>query len=171
MAVTDLIPWRRRKNNIQVHRERDVDDWFGSFQREMHQLMDRFVGGFDMEPLGWGTTVGHGDFVPRLDVSENDKSVTVTAELPGVDEKDIDVTVARDSLTIKGSKHEESEENGKDLHRLERRYGSFQRVVPLPAEVDRDKAEADFRKGVLRITLPKTAAAQHARKKITVKPT
>jgi HSP20 family protein len=86
-----------------------------------------------------------------------------------MDEKDIDITLSSDSLTIRGEKKEESEENDKDFFRMECRYGSFHRVIPLSAEVDEAKAQADFKKGVLKITLPKTAKAQQARKKIEIK--
>ena len=166
MTMTDLIPWRRRKGNLEVRRERG--DWMGSFHREVDNLIDRFFGDFRTGPLGYSEHFGD-DFMPRVDISENDKAIKVTAELPGMDEKDIDITLTHDSLTIKGEKKEETEEKEKDFYRMERRYGSFHRVIPLSTEVDETKAEADFKKGVLRITLPKTAEAQQARKKIEVK--
>jgi HSP20 family protein len=169
MAMTNLIPWRRNKNNMQIHRDREMDDWMGSFHREMNHLMSRFFHGFDLEPWGWANGAGSGAFLPHVDVSENDKAIKVTAELPGMDEKDIDITLTRDSLTIKGEKKEESEEKDKDLYRMERRYGSFHRVIPLSADVDESKVGADFKKGVLKITLPKTPEAQHARKRIEIK--
>ena len=169
MTMTDLMPWRRRRNNIQVRREREYDDWAGSFHREMNQLMNRFFHGFDMEPWGRADGFAGGDFSPRVNISEDDMAIKVTAELPGMDEKDIDITLSSDSLTIKGEKKEESEERDRDVFRMERRYGSFHRVIPLSAEVDESKAQADFKKGVLKITLPKTAQAQQARKKIEIK--
>jgi HSP20 family protein len=169
MAMTDLIPWRRRRNNMQVRNDRDVDDWFGSFHREMNHVMDRFFSGFDIEPWGRANGAGNGTFVPHVDVSETDKAVKVTAELPGMDEKDIDVTLSGDSLIIQGEKKEESEQKDKDFYRIERRYGSFQRVIPLSTDVDESKVRAGFKKGVLKITLPKTAEAQQARKKIEIK--
>jgi HSP20 family protein len=110
-----------------------------------------------------------GDFMPRVDVSETDKVIKVTVELPGMNEDDIDLTLSRESLTIRGEKKEESEENDRDFYRMERCYGSFSRVIPLSAEVDEGKAQADFNKGVLKITLPKTAEAQRSRKKIEIK--
>jgi HSP20 family protein len=166
MAITDLVPWRRRKGDISERRE--YDDMIGSFYRDMNNLVDRFFGGFDIEPFGGGESLS-GEFMPRVDVTENDKEIKVTAELPGMDEKDIDVTLSRDSLTLRGEKQQETEDKGKDYYRSERRYGSFHRVVPLSGEVDESKAEADFRKGVLEIKLPKTAEAQSSRKKIEIK--
>jgi len=168
MAITDLVPWRRRRGDIRVRKEHD--DIVSSFYREMNSLMDSFFRGFDLEPFGAGE-LATSEFMPRVDVKEDDKEIKVTAELPGMDEKDIDVTLSGDSLTIKGEKQEETEDKGKDYYRSECRYGSFHRVIPLSAEVDESKAEADFKKGVLRIRLPKTAEAQSSRKKIKIKST
>jgi HSP20 family protein len=102
-------------------------------------------------------------------VSETDKEIKVSAELPGMDEKDIDVSLTRDSLTIKGEKKQETEDKGEDYYRMERSYGSFTRSIPLPIEVDTDKVQATFKKGVLEITLPKTARAIQETRKIPVK--
>ena len=98
-----------------------------------------------------------------------DLEIKVSAELPGMDEKDIDVSLTRDTLTIKGEKKEEKEDTGKDYYKMERSYGSFTRSIPLPVEVDTDKVQATFKKGVLEITLPKTAKAIQETKKVPVK--
>jgi HSP20 family protein len=103
-----------------------------------------------------------------VDVTETDKEVKVCAEIPGVDAKDIDVSVEDGTLTIKGEKKYEQEEKGKGQYRMERSYGSFERAIPLPTEVDESKAKAEFKKGVLRLTLPKRRGAQPRRKKIPV---
>ena len=161
MTIKDLVPWRRRGGDIRLRKE--YDDMFGSFYREMHNLMDGFFNGFDIKPFG------SDEFMPRVDVRENDKEIKVTAELPGMDENDIDVTLSSDSLTIKGEKKEETEDKGKDYYRTECRYGSFHRVIPFSAEVDESKVKADFKKGLLKIRLPKTAKAQKSRKKIQIK--
>jgi HSP20 family protein len=166
MAITDLAPWRRRRGNIR--KRGDYDDVFGSFYNEMHNMMDRFFGGFDIEPFN-GSELVTDEFMPRVDVKENDKEIKVTAELPGMDENDIDVTISDDSLTIKGEKKEETEDKGKGYYRTECRYGSFHRIIPLSVEVDEDKVKADFKKGVLKIRLPKTAEAQKSRKRIEIK--
>jgi len=106
---------------------------------------------------------------PAVDVAETEKAYEITAELPGLDEKDVEVKVANGCLTIKGEKQEEKEEKKKDYYLHERRFGSFERILRLPEGVDADKIEATFRKGVLAVTLPKTPEAQKAEKKITVK--
>ena len=107
-------------------------------------------------------------FWPQVDVTETDKEVKVCAEIPGVDAKDIDVSVEDGTLTIRGEKKYEREENEKGQYRMERSYGSFERVIALPTEVDESKAKAEFKKGVLRLTLPKRPGAQSRRKKIPV---
>jgi len=133
MTMTDLIPWRKRRNGLQVNREREPQDWANSLHREMNQLIDRFFTGHDLDPLHWDHGLVTGDFMPRVDVSETDKVIKVTVELPGMNEDDIDLTLSRDSLTIRGEKKEESEENEIDSYRMERCYGSFSRVIPLSA--------------------------------------
>ena len=106
---------------------------------------------------------------PAVDVSESDKAYEITAELPGLDQKNIEVRVANGGLTIKGEKKEEREEKQKDYHISERSYGSFERHFGLPESVDPDKIEASFKNGILKLTLPKTAEAQKPAKKIEVK--
>ena len=107
--------------------------------------------------------------MPAVDVTETDKAYEIVAELPGMDEKNVEVKVADDILTIKGEKQEEKEERRKDYYLSERSFGSFQRAFQVPAGVDTDKIEANFKNGVLIVTLPKSAEAQKAEKKITVK--
>ena len=100
---------------------------------------------------------------------EDEKVYKISAELPGIDAKDVDVSVFGDMLVLKGEKRQEREEKDKNYHLSERAYGSFQRAFELPASVDRNKIAADFSKGVLTLTLPKTAEAQKPIKKIEVK--
>jgi HSP20 family protein len=106
----------------------------------------------------FGRSMG-GVLAPRVDLAEDERAITVTAELPGVQEKDIDISLAGDQLTIRGEKRSEhedkKEEDGRMLHRVERSYGSFRRVIPLPYRVEPDQVAADFKDGVLTITLPK----------------
>jgi HSP20 family protein len=109
----------------------------------------------------------NGLWTPSVDVSETPKEVIVKAELPGMDPKDIDVSVRGDILTLSGERKQETEEKGENFHRVERSYGSFSRSVKLPAEVDSGKVDATYKDGVLRITMPKTKEA--ATKKIQVK--
>jgi HSP20 family protein len=108
--------------------------------------------------------------MPAIDMSEDEKAYEISAELPGMEPKDIDVSMAGDMLVLKGEKRQEKEEKDRNYHFSERAYGSFQRSFELPASVDRDKISADFSKGVLTITLPKTANAQQPTKKIEVTP-
>ena len=128
---------------------------------------NRVAGG--SEPLAMAYA-GHqfGSFVPEIDVKETDKEVRVTAELPGIEEKDIDVTLTEGVLTIKGEKREEHDEEKGDFFRSERRYGMFERSLALPNGIDANGAKASFKKGVLKVTLPKTAEAQSNRRRIAI---
>ena len=147
-----------------------------SLRQEMDRLFDRFSGLalpgfrrlFDGEPA-WTSQSSFSFPVPAVDVSEGEKDYTVTAELPGLEEKDIDVTVTDHLLTIKGEKSYEKEEKNKDHHLSERAYGSFQRSFTMPEGVDAAKITATLTKGVLTVSLPKTAEAQKPAKKIEVK--
>lgn len=161
MAIKNLVPFGKKSVPIR----RDEESPFVSLRREMDSLFDNFFLGFDMEPFESRS----GGFSPRIDVTEDGKGIKISAELPGMDEKDIDLSIQNDMLTIKGEKKEEKEDKGKDYYRMERSYGSFIRTIPLPVEVDTDKVEAKFKKGVLSITLPKTAKAVAETKKIPVK--
>lgn len=133
-----------------------------SFQKEMNRLFQDF---FEVAPFE-GKDYG---VFPEIDVKETDKDIKVSAELPGLEEKDVEVLLTADSLTIKGEKKEEKEEKGESHYRSERRYGSFSRVIPLASDIEADKAEAKFRKGVLHITIPKTEKAKADVKKIPIK--
>jgi len=146
---------------------RQVDQLFRDFDRgwDVWQPFNKSL--FDLAPA-WPTEMTWGT-VPAVDVAEHEKAYEVTAELPGLDEKNIDVQVSNGVLTIKGEKTEEKEDKRKDFHLSERRYGSFRRSFRLPDGVDADKIEAKFEKGVLTVTLPKTAEAQKQEKKIPVK--
>jgi HSP20 family protein len=158
MALRDLIPSKKS-----VPARREEHDPFSLFREEMNRLFDNFFRGFDIEAFEPRIS-----FSPKIDVSETDKEITVTAELPGMEEKDIDVSLEKDRITIKGEKKEEKEEKGKDFYRSERSFGSFVRTIPLPKEIDTDKVDAQFKKGVLTITLPKTPEAIKEVKKIPI---
>jgi HSP20 family protein len=111
----------------------------------------------------WGAT-------PRIDVSETDKSYELTAEIPGMEEKDVEVTLTENMLTINGEKHEEREEKEKNYHVRERRYGSFHRTFTVPPDVDANKISAQFAKGVLTVSLPKTKKPRGKRRQISIRP-
>jgi HSP20 family protein len=166
MALGDLVPWKRRQRDLDVRR--DYGSPLQALTEEMNRLFDDFRGRFDIEPFGISRGEA-GAFMPSVDITDNDKEVRVTCELPGIEEKDIDITLSKDAITIKGEKKQETEDKSKGYYRTERSYGSFQRIVPLPAEIDEDQSQAEFKKGVLKITLPKTAEAQKSHKKIEVK--
>ncbi len=121
---------------------------------------------FDIEPFwqpeSWMT-------VPAVDFVETEKDYELTVDLPGLDEKEVEVKIAGGVLKVKAEKEEEKEETKKDFHLRERRFGSFERALRMPEVVDTDKIEAHFKKGVLTVMLPKTAEAQKPVKKIEVK--
>ena len=151
-------------------------DWrpFEALRKEVDRLFDDFGDDFWQRPfrsLAGGEKGWARKFVatPAADVTETDKVYEITAELPGIDQKNIEVNVADGGITIKGEKKEETEEKKKDYYVSERRYGSFERYFGLPEGVDADKIEATFKNGVLKVTLPKTAEAQKPAKKIEVK--
>lgn len=167
MAIRDLVPWKKNDKNVLVRREGDP---FYAFGREMDQLFDDFFGGSSgLTPFSAGFIEKFGEFNPHMDVTENDKEVKVSAELPGLADKDIEVSLNRDVLTISGEKKAEKEDKGENHYRMERSYGSFQRSVQLPAEVEADKVEANFKNGVLQITLPKLHPDNSVKKKISIK--
>jgi HSP20 family protein len=137
----------------------------------MNRLFEEFFADFERPFSGLITSPSFGRvsaFAPRVDVAETDKEVTITADLPGLDEKDVQVTVDEDLLTIRGSRKDEREEKRKSYHLVERSYGEFHRSIPLPAGLDKDHAKAVFKKGVLTVTLPKLPEAQSKRKTITI---
>jgi len=117
--------------------------------------------------------VGQGDFTVRSNVSETDKEICITAELPGVEPKDLDISVSSNRIMIKGEKksekEEKREEEGREYHRVERSSGSFQRSMTVPFEIDGDAVTADFKDGVLTVTIPKPPEAVEKTKKIEVK--
>ncbi len=128
------------------------------------------------EDLGQGlTTTLSNEFSVRSNVSETDSEFCISAELPGVDEKDIDVSISGDRITIKGEKKSEQEQNkeddGREFHRIERSYGSFQRSMTLPFNIDSEKATAEFKNGILTINVPKPTEQVTQTKKIEVKAT
>src|ERR1700739_4997212 len=152
-----------------------LPDVWQSFRGEMDRLFDRVGSGFgfpalrrmlDIEPA-WRSSFTFS--TPAIDMSEDEKAYKISAELPGIDAKDIDVSISGDMLVLKGEKRQEKEEKDKNYHFSERAYGSFQRAFELPASIDRGKIAADFSKGVLTITLPKTVEAQQPPKKIAGK--
>ncbi|MBE0704137.1 MAG: Hsp20/alpha crystallin family protein [Afipia sp.] len=132
---------------------------FSLLQHEIDRLFDGFTRSF--------APFSQNPVVPNMDVAETDKEIEITAELPGLEEKDVQINVADNLLTIRGEKRNQREEKDKDYHVVERSYGSFLRTVELPAGVNLDTIKAAISKGILKVTVPKPAPSQV--KKIEVK--
>jgi HSP20 family protein len=158
-----LVPSSR--GHLPAHWVEDIES-LPQLRREMNRLFDDFFTGFGFPSLG-GTEARM--LTPRIDVSENDQEIQITAELPGLDAKDVEVTVTDDTLTIRGEKKEESERKEHDHHVTERSYGTFSRTLRLPFAVDAGRAKAAFKDGVLRITIPKPKEVQQRTHRIEVR--
>ena len=151
----NLIPLGR-ENGAPAQR----DFGFNTLQREIDRVFDSFARSVPV--------LGTRPAFPHMDVTETDKEIEISCELPGLEEKDVHVSLADGVLTIEGEKHAEKEEKGKSYHLLERSYGVFTRSVAMPANVDADSVKASMKKGVLRVTVakPKSAVAHQ----IEIKP-
>jgi HSP20 family protein len=153
-------------------------DWqpFEVLRNQVDRLFHDFQTGFlqaptyrsllEMEPF-WRRDLGF-NVTPAIDIVEKEKAFEITAELPGLDAKNIDLQLSDNVLTIKGEKQEEKEEKTKDRYVTERRYGSFRRSLEVPGSVDVDKIEADFKNGLLTVSMPKSPEAQKKQKTIPV---
>ncbi len=142
-----------------------VDDPFFSLQREIDRVFNRFTTDFQLPKVG-----GIERFLePVVDVSETDHDAQIAVELPGVDEKDVDVTLADSMLTIKGEKTGGEGGQGQGLSRCRALYGAFERVIPVPYEIDPDAVDAKFAKGVLTVILPKPPEAKAKQKRIEIR--
>jgi len=145
----------------------DADNPFYALQREMNRLFSDFSHNFGFDILSEQEGFA-GQFQPTVDVSETDKEIRVTAEIPGLEEKDFDLTLSGNNLIIKGEKKVERETKDEQVFRRESSYGMFRRSIPLPTEVDEEKVAATYKNGILKITLAKSASAKKSGKKITV---
>jgi HSP20 family protein len=169
---TSKIPDTTDKASSAIRPRRPLE----SLRQEIDRLFDDFgsrVGlnipqsFFDIDPFRRAKAAFSG--MPAVDVAETEKSYKVVAELPGMDGKNVEVKIANGVLTIRGEKQEEKEEGKQDYHVRERSFGSFERTFRLPDGVDPEKVDASFKKGVLTVTLPKTAETPKAEQKITVR--
>jgi HSP20 family protein len=170
MAITDLIPWKKNEADLSVRRGQG-DEALLEMRDQMNRMFDQFFERpFGLSPF-FGDNTLMGDFAPSMDVSESDKEIIIDAELPGMQPEDIDISLERDTLVIRGEKRAEREQKDEDkrYHRVERSYGSFYRTIPLSGEVEEGKIEATFKNGVLKVKLPKTKEAQKKSKRISVK--
>jgi len=141
--MKSLMPWRT------------ASPFFGQWRQDWENMMQRWFGAAEE-----GGTTALAEWAPQCDVEETNDAMLVKADIPGVDPKDIDISVQDRSLNLRGEKKEEREDKQKNYHRIERFTGSFFRSIPLPAEADVDKISASSSKGVITLTIPKKASAQ-----------
>lgn len=160
MSFRDLTPWRKHRDEQALTTPPPVS----SFQEEMNRFFDHIAPGFLPSLQGNANGVN----VASVDISESEKEITVIADMPGMEEEDIDITLNDGVLTLKGERETEHESKDKDFLRVERSYGTFMRRIQLPADIDDNAVKADFSKGVLKVVLPKTAEAAHKAKRIKV---
>ena len=186
MSIRKWIPWNWFKKeeedagtSVPVQRSSTDDQLpalsgsLARFHQDIDRLFDQAFHGSDLSPFGfnrmlWPRTID-GMLRPTLDLGATDKDYTVSVEVPGVDEKDVKVEIANDTLTIRGEKKHETEQKNKNYYRMERSYGSFQRVLSLPEDVDQDAVSATFKNGVLVVTMPRKAAPHAHVKQIEIK--
>jgi HSP20 family protein len=158
MNVGDLIPWRNR-NSVSRHMDRDP---FYSLHDQIDRLFDDFTRGFGMPSLSGERSLGW----PSVEVKEDDKRYCVEAELPGMEEKDVEVLLTDNVLTIRGEKRIEKDDSKR--HYSERYFGQFERRIPLATEVEPDSVKARFKNGVLKVEIPKAAEAQQRSRRIPI---
>ncbi len=177
MSAKKWIPWNWFKKEeedtgkaVPVQRavERDQTPVLGGslarFHQDIDRLFDQAFRGFDLSPFGFNhpllQRMNDGMIKPTLDLGATDKEYTIAVEVPGVDEKHVRVEISNDTLTIRGEKEQEKEEKDRNYYRMERSYGSFQRVLSLPEDADQEGVLATFKNGVLKVTMPRKAAPQ-----------
>jgi HSP20 family protein len=167
MPISDLLPWNRERSKYELQRKDDQD--LTNLRNEMNSMFDEFFSNpFSMSPL-WRRMEMQDKFIPGIDVSETDKEILISADLPGMDEKDIHLSIEGDVLTLSGNKIKDTTTKNAQLHNIERSYGSFSRSISLPVKVEIDKIDASFNKGVLKIIIPKAASIESQVKKIPIK--
>lgn len=175
MTLKDLVPKNLAEKLLPKRGGEQVDP-LSLLHREVNRMFDDFSTGtslasyFQRSPFQIFGKDMVDAWMPRVDVTETEDEIQATAELPGMDEKDVNIEILDNVLTISGEKKSESEDHGKNHHRSERSYGFFRRSLALSNEVDRDKAVAKFKKGVLTVTLPKRTQKLNNAKRINVKP-
>jgi HSP20 family protein len=186
MDIKKWIPWnwfKKEEENagkmVPVKRENSKEQSgtllhpLQQFHQEIDRIFDQAFSGLGLSPFSFErplvSRLADGILKPTLDLGATDKEYTITVEIPGVDEKDIKLEIVNDTLTISGEKKQEKEEKEKDYYRMERSYGSFQRVLSLPEDADQEKINATFKKGVLTVTMPRKALPKSDVKQIEVK--
>ncbi|MDT7043362.1 Hsp20/alpha crystallin family protein [Candidatus Nitronereus thalassa] len=170
-----LTPWNWFKKEeetkpVPVHITKEGRDYpIDRLHHEMNQLFDSFFRGFPLSPFSGGLKESwQGVMRPNVDISEGSKHYTITVEVPGVQEKDMELTIADGTLTVRGEKRHEQETHESQYHRVERSYGAFQRVISLPDNANEQEVKAQFKQGVLTITVGKTSQAKSGGRKIVI---
>ena len=165
MSLPNLVPFHRRGSSEQPAL-RGWDD----MHREIDRVFDSFFNdAFARTPLMGIMPGNNGQMGLSLDVAETDKAYLITAELPGLEDKDIDLSLSEGILTLKGEKQQENETEGKTFHRTERRYGSFKRVLQLPGDADENAVSATMKNGILHIEIGKNEKAEPTSRKIDIR--
>ena len=162
MIIKDLIPWNRGQS-MPFQRSEDVHP-FLAMHREMNRMFDDLFRGFDLTPLSMDRGFGAVGW-PNIDIDETEKEIRITAELPGLEEKDVELQISNGVLSISGEKKSEAED--KERRFSERFFGRFERRIPLD-DVEEQKAEASFRNGVLTVTVPKLQTAKQSVRRIAI---
>lgn len=166
MNMRDLIPWTRGSSQAPDFYRDDASSPFLSLQREMNRLLDEAFRGFEAPAL-FGRRAGFSNIGwPRIELAETDKEISVSAEMPGLEEKDVEVLLNEGNLTIRGEKKSDVED--KERQFSEHFYGRFERQIPVGLDIEEDKIEASFKNGILKVTLPKTERARTKAKRIAI---
>jgi HSP20 family protein len=167
MPISDLLPWNREKEKYALQKRDEFDPL--DMQREMNQMIETFFEA-PFTPAHMRRWLDEDtSFTPRVDVSESETEISIRADLPGMEEKDIHLTVESNTLTISGEKQMEKEEKERTFHRVERRFGSFTRTIGLPESMDYERIHASFKNGVLTVKIPKPESTVTQRKRIPIK--
>ncbi|MDX9848998.1 MAG: Hsp20/alpha crystallin family protein [Anaerolineaceae bacterium] len=162
MIRRSMIPRRRGEKRNELASYKDHPFW------QMRERMNRYLDNYWDQPFDMDFYEGDDIFSPRIDLSETEEEYTIIADLPGLNQKDIELSFSQNVLTISGKKEEEKEEKGRQYHRIERFSGQFRREIPLQDTVDDNKIEATFKDGVLTINIPKRPDPTQKKKKISI---
>lgn len=164
--MKSIVPWKRVQQNELASVENDP---FEILHRQVDDLFDQFSNSF-FGSLPWRESRKGPAALrePKVDFTETDKGYELTAELPGVEERDLDLSVDENMLTLKAEQSRENERKEKDYHIMERSSGSYQRTIPLPADVDREKIRAKFKNGVLSVAIPRNPEIETSKRKIAI---
>lgn len=177
MDVKKFVPWNWFNKEEEeagkpmpfAREEKQMHSPLQQLHSEMDRIFDQTFKGFGLAPFGFGKASAAELFKPTLDLSASEKQYTVSVEVPGVDEKDIQLEIADDTLVIKGEKKQETESKDNSFYRIERSYGSFRRMLSLPEDADRENVSAAFKKGVLTVTIPRKPSQKAEVKRVEIK--